>query len=248
MKKLLMSVKRGLEAQFRNLCSLLERNRRIRKLVTILTVIVLMLSIRFFFYAFLSQNVYAEAGQDEINFETIDPWDKLGNGVISQKCQTANYDFCFNSEIPSKSKMVRNPKILEQKIMALVEGYPIEQMVPYIAQQDEKVAFFIVAIAKKESDWGKHVPVLNGQDCYNYWGFRASRSRMGTGGHTCFDSPEDAVSSVAKRIDSLVYEKKLDTPAKMVVWKCGSSCRTHDPGSVTKWISDVDLYLKKLNS
>ena len=71
---------------------------------------------------------------------------------------------------------------------------------------------------------------------------------MGTGGHTCFDSPEDAVNSVAKRIDSLVNDKKINTPAKMVVWKCGSSCRTHDPGSVSKWISDVDFYLKKLNS
>ncbi len=250
MKELLNSVKSGWEAQFRNLRRLVEIskvNRRIKILATILVVIALILGIRFFFYAFLSDNAYAEVRQEGISFETMDPWDKLGNGVISQKCQTANYDFCSSLKVSKDAKIARNPKELERKIMALVAGYPIEKMVPFIARQDEKTAFFIVAIAKKESDWGKHVPTLNGQDCYNYWGFRAERSRMGTGGHTCFESPEDAVNAVSGRISNLV-EKKIDTPSKMVVWKCGSSCQTHDPGSVVKWISDVDLYMKKLNS
>ena len=120
-------------------------------------------------------------------------------------------------------------------------------MVPYIAKKDRMVAALIVAIGMKESTWGKHVPVLDGQDCYNYWGYRGIRDRMGTGGHTCFDSPEDAVNTVAKRIEFLVSNEKLNTPAKMVVWKCGYDCSWDNQKAVNKWISDVDLYFKKLN-
>jgi hypothetical protein len=109
------------------------------------------------------------------------------------------------------------------------------------------VAALIVAIGMKESTWGLHVPVLNGQDCYNYWGYRGIRDKMGTGGHTCFDSPKDAVDTVAKRIEFLVSNEKLNTPAKMVVWKCGYDCSWDSQKAVNKWISDVDLYFKKLN-
>jgi hypothetical protein len=137
---------------------------------------------------------------------------------------------------------------LGKEIRAMVKGYPIETMVPYIAEQDRVVAAFIVGIGKKESDWGKHVPVLNGEDCYNYWGYRGVRSKMGTGGHTCFDSPKDAVDTVAKRINFLVSNKKLNTPGKMVIWKCGSNCAvTGGQAAANKWISDVDMYFKKLN-
>lgn len=132
------------------------------------------------------------------------------------------------------------------EVTEMVKGYPIEAMLPYILKQDRQVAVFLIAIGKKESNWGKRVPVLNGEDCYNYWGYRGIRDRMGTGGHTCFDSPEDAVNTVAKRIKTLVEEKKLDTPAKMIVWKCGSSCAGHSPEGVRKWISDVDGYFQEL--
>lgn len=132
----------------------------------------------------------------------------------------------------------------EGEIKKMVKGYPIEKMTPYIAEKDRIVAAFLVGIAKKESNWGKRVPVLNGEDCYNYWGYRGIRKRMGTGGHTCFDSREDAVDTVAKRIEFLVKEKNLNTPAKMSIWKCGSAC--NKDGQVGKWISDVDLYFKKV--
>jgi len=137
--------------------------------------------------------------------------------------------------------------ILEKEIGELVKGYPIEKMVPYIAQKERIVAAMIVAIAMKESGWGRRVPVLNGQDCYNYWGYRGIRDKMGTGGHTCFDSPKDAVDTVAKRIEFLISNEKLNTPAKMVVWKCGYDCSWDSQKAVKKWISDVDLYFKKLN-
>jgi len=136
----------------------------------------------------------------------------------------------------------------EQELREMVKGYPIEVMIPEIAKQDRIVAAFIVAIAKKESAWGKRVPVLNGEDCYNYWGYRGIRDRMGTGGHTCFDSPADAVKTVAKRISTLVEEYGRDTPEQMVVWKCGSSCAaTGGQAAANKWISDVSMYFDKLN-
>ena len=134
----------------------------------------------------------------------------------------------------------------EKKITNMVKGYPIEKMVPDIMKKDKMVAAFLIGIAKKESGWGVHVPVLDGKDCYNYWGYRGQRKLMGTGGHTCFNSREDAVDTVAKRLNTLIKEKNLDTPAKMSIWKCGSAC--NKDGQVGKWISDVDMYFRKLNN
>jgi hypothetical protein len=133
----------------------------------------------------------------------------------------------------------------EEEIRGVVKGYPIEKMIPEIAKQDRIVAAFLVAIAKKESGWGVHVPVYQGQDCYNYWGW-IGKNRVGSGGHTCFDSPQDAVETVAKRIAFLVSNKKLDTPKKMIVWKCGD-CGWDTAAAMQSWINDVDMYFRKLN-
>ena len=158
--------------------------------------------------------------------------------------------YSFNRDIQKENKVIMVKaevnEELENKINEMVAGYPMENMARYIARKDEKVAAFMISIAKKESDWGKRVPLLDGQDCYNYWGYREKRERMGTDGHTCFNNPRDAVNTVAGRIDKLVHENKLDTPGKMVVWKCGSSCAGQNPESVNKWISDVDWYFRKL--
>jgi len=138
--------------------------------------------------------------------------------------------------------------LLEKEISEMVKGYPIEDMVPYIAEKDRIVAAFLVGIAKKESNWGKRVPVLEGQDCYNYWGYRGIRKLMGTGGHTCFNSRKDAVDTVAKRIKTLIEKENLNTPEKMVVWKCGSDCSvTGGQAAADKWIRDVRSYFKMLN-
>ena len=134
----------------------------------------------------------------------------------------------------------------QAKIAETVKGYPIEAMLPYIFEKDRTVAAFLIGIGKKESNWGKRVPVLDGQDCFNYWGYRGVRRLMGTGGHTCFNSRKDAVDTVAKRIEKLVYSEKLDTPEKMILWKCGFSCEGHSRESVKKWISDVSLYFSAL--
>jgi hypothetical protein len=135
----------------------------------------------------------------------------------------------------------------KDNVKKLVAGYPIEEMLPYIFEQEHIVVAFLIGIAKKESNWGKRVPVLNGQDCFNYWGYRGIRRMMGSGGHTCFNSREDAVETVAKRLDTLINSQKLNTPEKMIIWKCGFSCSGHSRESVKKWISDVDRYFPELS-
>jgi len=136
---------------------------------------------------------------------------------------------------------------LEREITEMVKGYPIESMVPFIAQKDKAVAAFLVSIAKKESSWGEHAPVKNGKDCYNYWGFRMDSDTMGSGGHTCFKNPRQAVNSVSSRIFELINEEKLNSPRKMVVWKCGYDCSGQSSYDVNKWISDVSFYKKLIN-
>lgn len=142
---------------------------------------------------------------------------------------------------------INKPSALEVEIKNMVQGYPIEKMTPYILQQNPKTAMFMIAIAKKESAWGKRHPVLAGQDCFNYWGFRLKSEKMGSGGHTCFNSPEEAVSVIANRIDELVESEKIDTPKEMVIWKCGYNCQTRAKSeSEIKWIKDVDYYYSKM--
>ena len=128
----------------------------------------------------------------------------------------------------------------------LLEGYPMEKMAPYLAKQDVKTAGFLVAIAKKESNWGKHSPQKSGQTCHNYWGYKGSYNQTPSG-YSCFDSAEQAVEVVGKRIADLL-DKGIDTPEKMLVWKCGSSCQGHDPKGVVKWVSDVKSVLISLNN
>lgn len=159
--------------------------------------------------------------------------------------KTLDYESAMASMIPTPFHSKPSP--LETEIKEMVKGYPIEEMAPYIANQDPDVAAFLVSIAKKESNWGKRVPVLNGRDCYNYWGYRGKGEEMGTGGHTCFKTRKEAVARVSKRIDTLVNEKNLDTPSEMIVWKCGSNCSGHSPESVSKWIADVSFYFKKFH-
>jgi len=134
----------------------------------------------------------------------------------------------------------------EAKVREMVKGYPIEAMLPYILEQDRMTAAFLIGIGKKESNWGKRIPVLDGQDCFNYWGYRGIRRMMGTGGHTCFNSRKDAVDTVAARIEKLTQSEQLNTPEKLIVWKCGFSCEGHSRESVKKWISDVDMYYGQL--
>lgn len=134
---------------------------------------------------------------------------------------------------------------LERKLYATLGNSPMKEMVPYMAKKDAKVAGLLVGIAKIESGFGVASPSREGKTCYNYWGYKSSGSRGQAMGYACFGSAEEAVSTVGGRIETLV-QKKLDTPAKMIVWKCGSSCSGHDSVSVQRWIGNVSDYFNKI--
>lgn len=135
-----------------------------------------------------------------------------------------------------------------ENIKNLVKDRPMEAMASEVAKRDMHTAAYLVAIAKKESNLGKFSPKdASGKDCFNYWGFRGTQNTTKSG-YSCFDSPEQAVLVVGDRIQYLTQLQKLDTPKKMIVWKCGASCAGHGEANVNKWISDVDYYFDKINN
>ena len=131
-----------------------------------------------------------------------------------------------------------------QKIYEIVGDAPIREMVPFISKRDEKVAAFLIGIAKKESSLGEHSPLKDGQNCYNYWGYKGSAENGSTLGYACFASAEEAVETVGNRIEVLV-NKDRNTPAKMVhTWKCGTDC-SGDLGA-PGWVATVAMYFEKI--
>jgi hypothetical protein len=135
----------------------------------------------------------------------------------------------------------------EAELRAIVSGYPIEAMVPVIAEYDRDIAGLIVGIAKKESNWGKRVPrTTGGEDCFNYWGYKGAGARGIAMGHGCFGESAEAVHAIGGRLQQLTALRHTSEPANLVIWKCGSSCAGHSPESVRKWISDVDLYFRAI--
>ena len=166
------------------------------------------------------------------DYASIDPLAKIGKSQFPQ------------TEEAREKKLARSIK--KNEYQKLVEGHPIETMVGEIAKKDKAVAAFLIGIAKKESNWGKHSPKKDGRDCYNYWGYRGGYNPTDSG-YSCFDSPEQAIAEVGGRIEKLLGQK-INTPERMIVWKCGRTCAGHDPESVKKWIADVSLYYDKLSS
>ncbi len=188
-----------------------------------------------------TSNAVIELTQEEIAREEV----ARVAAQLAQKNAAVKAEKQRIKEEVEASKSVEQ-KEFEVKARKMVAGYPIEKMLPEIFKQDRQVAIWLIAMAKQESQWGKRVPVLNGQDCLNYWGFRAKRARMGTGGHTCFDSVEDAIKTVGKRLSDLHYKYKRRTPERMIVWKCGYSCAGHSDAGVKSWIRTVGMYRNKL--
>jgi len=133
-----------------------------------------------------------------------------------------------------------------EEILQYVKGRPMEAMAPAIAKQPRIVAAFLVGIAMKESKFGTYAPHLDGRDCRNYWGFKGGGTTA-SGGYTCFDSPEEAIQVVGRRIARLVDGGRTN-PAEMVIWKCGSSCSWDNPENVRKWIADVGVNFYRINN
>lgn len=157
-------------------------------------------------------------------------------------------NFCQKSsglclELEKERKIANQKTIFYADILA---GHPMEKMAENLAEIDAETASFLIAIAKKESNWGKHSPEKNGKTCYNYWGYRG-RYNQTASGYSCFDSKEQAVQVVGERVGELLAQG-IDTPEEMLVWKCGSSCQGHNSKDVAKWVSDVKMVLRSINS
>lgn len=151
-------------------------------------------------------------------------------------------------KLPEKPELKEIPVVtkLEKELEDTLKGTPMETMIDPISKQDKTVAAFLVGIAFKESKFGVYSPKKNGNECYNYWGFKGKTNTTASG-YSCFSSPEEAVETVGQRLQKLVQKNKLDTPSKMTVWKCGRSCAGHSSESVRKWISDVSIHFNSIN-
>lgn len=145
-----------------------------------------------------------------------------------------------------KNTVVYAPQpIINREVEKMVAGTPMEKMVPALSLQDEQVASYLVAIAKKESNWGKFSPKKDGKECFNYWGYRGPENTTASG-YSCFRNSRQAVSVVGGRIAKLI-EQKIDTPSEMVVWKCGRNCEAAGgQAAADKWVADVGYYYRKL--
>jgi hypothetical protein len=189
-------------------------------------------------YKYLGQSVSAKIQDNQSAQEQME------NDAENISEKYANIDSRYFTQLLSEEDLPQ--AVLEKKMREMVAGHPIEKMVPLIAEKNPVVAAFMISIAKQESNWGKRVPVYQGEDCWNYWGWRG-KNPVGTGGHTCFATPEDAVDTVAKRLEFLVANQKLNTPAKMIIWKCGD-CSWDNQRDMQRWISTVNTYFQKLDT
>lgn len=195
-----------------------------------------------FFYGNYAQNVLVK----DVQAQESDYFNEIGslNLVENWKINNAN-DFAFLLK-DDKTEKDNAISYLEQQIKDITKDHPIEEMAPFIAKYDKTVAALIVGIAKKESSWGLHSPSKNGKKCYNYWGYKGRGSEGVAMGYGCFGSPEEAVDAIGGRISELVNQN-IDTPAKMVVWKCGRSCAAiGGQAAANKWIADVNVYYKRI--
>jgi len=169
----------------------------------------------------------------------------LGEDVVESSIMNVDNE-CIVLSYEGKI-METEQSIMAQEIATILEGSPMEAMAEYIATKDKKVAALIVGIANIESQLGLRSPSKAGIDCYNYWGYKTSGTRGQAMGHACFGSREEAIDTIATRLEHFVYDTNRDTPAKMVYpWKCGGSCAAHSPESVSRWIGVVNIYYSQI--
>ncbi|MDD3498394.1 MAG: hypothetical protein PHH24_02730 [Candidatus Moranbacteria bacterium] len=224
--------------------NLLKKTKKHYNRKNVLLTILMLLSVCFFYTqgAIFTPNLRVEAKENEEKeaflITDYDDWyfDKFKESFVKEKKEKKNAEIMPDFE----------DNEFENSLISITEGYPIEEMAPFIAEYDKKIAGLIVGIAKKESDWGKRSPSKNGKTCYNYWGYKGAGTLGTSMGYGCFASAEEAVSAIGGRISELVGQN-LDTPSKMVVWKCGKSCEaTGGQAAANKWISDVNFYYNRI--
>lgn len=146
-----------------------------------------------------------------------------------------------------KPEFQSEDQILSQEIKTLTENFPIQVMAESIARYDRAIAGLIVGIGKKESNWGKRTPKQNGEECFNFWGYRGAGTKGFTpDGYGCWHTPEEAVKTIGDRLVKLREIRLSSEPARMIVWKCGNTCAGHSDESVRKWIADVDFYYREI--
>jgi hypothetical protein len=204
---------------------------------------ILILSMGVFFYPNSTKTSIAEGlkPKAEISLSEMIPDKKIGTFIYTSPKKEKSAVSCADKKIIKPVS-----RLDEKETLAIVVGHPIAEMTPYITKRNKQVASFLLAIAKKESDWGVYSPKKSGRECYNYWGYRGTYNQTESG-YSCFDSPEQAVKEVGDKIEKLLGQE-INTPSQMIVWKCGRTCAGHDPAGVQKWISDVALYYGKFNS
>ncbi len=192
-----------------------------------------------------SQTNLCDWQRDYVFFATV----KKAEKVESAPCESA-FPKMVDSTVHTSniaSVGVSEKADFEAELQSIVAGYPIESMVSTIAEYDRDIAGLIVGIAKKESNWGKRVPrTADGDDCFNYWGYKGAGARGLAMGHGCFGEPAEAVRIIGQRLQTLVALRQTSEPAHLTIWKCGSSCVGHSPESVRKWVSDVDFYFRAI--
>lgn len=239
--------------RFRNLKVRRNRFKGVKrtKKINITTALILVICARLFFSAYFDNFARAQQSSEitAMGAEIIDPMKRIrelkdDNGETEPK--NCSEDENIVAVALSQDADSEEDKADRSRYLDLVKGSPISEMVPDIARRDSRVAAFLIAIARKESSWGEHAPHRGGQDCFNYWGYKGSY-KLTESGYSCFDSKEQAVAIVGDKIEELIG-KKIDTPERMLVWKCGSSCAGHDPAGVRKWVSDVSGIFYKLTS
>lgn len=136
---------------------------------------------------------------------------------------------------------------LKIELLEILQDTPMEQMIDPLLEQDKTVAALLVGIAFKESKFGEFSPKKNGRECFNYWGFKGKTNPTNSG-YSCFSDPKEAIEVVGKRLKELSVDAGRTKPAQLTVWKCGSSCAAHAPGSVQKWIADVSIFYNKIEA
>lgn len=177
----------------------------------------------------------------------------LSHSKNEEKSERIDCTLRLKNEVPStqigamKEEFQPENEQLVGELNVLVAGFPIETMTKAIAQYDREIAGLIVGIGKKESNWGKRTPKLNGEECFNFWGYRGIGTRgLTDDGYGCWNTGEEAVKAIGDRLEKLRDLRSSTEPARMVVWKCGNTCAGHSDESVRKWISDVNFYYQEI--